>query len=325
MSAPHRAPEPRPRPTRAAAPRSTPDRTIDRLARPQLGLVTLGQTRSAGVTERQIRTRTDRDALERVQRGVYRTAGVRPTWEQRLLAACLSAGAGAVASHRAAAVLWGLAETPAPVEITVPLARSPRPRSAVVHRSTDLRPVDVARRAGIPVTNPIRTVGDLGAVAPDLVKPAVERGLNARLFTIAALWRLVDELGRPGRRGLGVLRRVLDARALGDRRCESLLEPLFADIVADTGVEVAYQYPIVVDGRRYVVDFAVPPARLVVEVDGLEVHGTREAIDHDLARQNALVLAGWHVLRYTSTHLRRRRPAIRDEVSQLVAARLTAA
>jgi very-short-patch-repair endonuclease len=318
---PHAGPEPAPRSTRRSATGSTPDRRIDRLARPQLGLVTLGQSRSAGLTRRQLRTRADRDALERVQRGVYRTAGARTTWEQQLLAACLAAGGGAVASHRAAAVLWGLAEAPAPVEVSVPLARSPRPRGAVVHRSTDLRPVDVARRSGVPVTNPIRTVGDLGAVAPELVKPAVERGLHARLFTVAALWRLVDDLARPGRRGLGVLRRVLEARALGDTRCDSLLEPLFAEIVADMGLDVAYQHPIVVEGRRYVVDFAVPDVRLVVEVDGLEVHGTREAIDHDLARQNALVLAGWHVLRYTSTHLRRRRQAIREEVLDLVARR----
>jgi very-short-patch-repair endonuclease len=311
------APEPAPRPS--------PDRRIDRVARPQHGLVTLGQSRTAGLTRRQLRTRADRDALERVQRGVYRTAGARPTWEHQLLAACLAAGAGAVASHRAAAVLWGLAEAPAPVEITVPVARSPRPRGAVVHRSTDLRAVDVARRSGIPLTNPIRTVGDLGAVAPELVKAAVERGLYARLFTVAALWRLLDDLARPGRRGLGALRLVLDARALGDQRCDSLLEPLFADITARTGLEIAYQYPIVVDGRRYVVDFAVPTARLVIEVDGLEVHGTREAIDHDLARQNAIVLAGWQVLRYTATHLRRRRRAIRDEVIGLVATRRPAA
>jgi len=302
-------------------PRLSTDSHIDRIARPQHGLVTAAQSRAVGVTARQLRTRSDRDSLARVQRGVYRTAGARSTWEQRLLAACLAAGPGAVASHRAAAVLWDLTDGPAPVEITVSYDRGTRPRSTIVHRSTDLRAVDVARRSGIPVTNPIRTVGDLGAVAPELVKPAVERGLYARTFTTAALWRLLDDLARPGRRGLGVLRQVLEARALGDDRCDSVLEPILADIMATAGVDVVYQLPIVVGGSRYVVDFAIPSVKLCIEVDGLEVHGTRDALDHDLARQNALVLAGWHVLRYTSTHLRRRRRAIRDEVVQLVAAR----
>jgi very-short-patch-repair endonuclease len=303
-------------------PEHSPDKRIDRIAKPQHGLVALRQTRTEGVTDGQVRIRRDHQTLVRVQRGVYRTAGAPVTWQQRLLAACLAAGPSAVASHRAAAVLWGLADPPAPVELTVPYGRGPRPRATVVHRSTDLRAVDTVRRSGVPATNPIRTVGDLGAVAPDLVGQAVERGLYARLFTTAALWGLVADLARPGRRGLRVLRDVLVARSLGDARCESLIEPIFADIARAAGVDVAYQHPIVVAGRRYVVDFAIPPVRVFVEVDGLEAHAGREALDHDLARQNALVLAGWHVLRYTSTHLRRRR-AVRDEIVALVERRRT--
>jgi len=297
------------------------DARIDRVARPQHGVLALRQARARGVGEGQMRTRRARASLIAVQRGVYRTAGAPASWHQQLLAACLAAGPTAVASHRAAGVLWNLADAPAPVELTVPYARGPRPRAAILHRSTDLRAVDVARRSGIPVTNPIRTVGDLGAVAPGLVKQAVERGIHSGLFTTTALWHLVDDLGRPGRRGLGVLRRTLEQRSLGDARCDSLLEPLFADIASTAGVEVLYQHAVVVAGRRYVLDFAIPAVRVCIEVDGLDAHGTRKGLDHDLARQNALVLAGWHVLRYTSTHLRRRRRAIRDEVIALVARR----
>jgi hypothetical protein len=46
-------------------------------------------------------------------------------------------------------------------------------------------------------------------------------------------------------------------------------------------------------------------ARTAVEVDGLSAHGTREALDRDLARQNLLIRHGYLVLRYTRTHLRR--------------------
>jgi very-short-patch-repair endonuclease len=60
---------------------------------------------------------------------------------------------------------------------------------------------------------------------------------------------------------------------------------------------------------------------IAIEVDGLEVHATREALDNDLRRQNQLVLAGWHLLRYTKAHLVRRRSAVRKELLDLVAQR----
>ena len=54
-------------------------------------------------------------------------------------------------------------------------------------------------------------------------------------------------------------------------------------------------------------------AKVVVEVDGLDAHSTRDALDHDLDRQNLLVRHGFLVLRYTRTHLRR--PAkVADEI-----------
>lgn len=69
-------------------------------------------------------------------------------------------------------------------------------------------------------------------------------------------------------------------------------------------------------------DFAVPAVKVGVEVDGLETRATRESLDHCDERQNRLVLGGWHLLRYTSTHLRERRAAIRRELTRLVESRL---
>ncbi len=303
------------------APRTVDDR-IDRLARPQHGLVSLAHVLGNGVTPDQLRARLDRGSLVRLDAGVYRTMGARQTWEQALLAACLAAGPEALASHRAAAVLWGLIDPPAPTEIVVPYEQCPTPAGAVLHRSTDLREVDAARRRGIPVTNPIRTVGDLGAVAPRFVPGAVERGLYLGRFSIDALWRLVDDLARPGRRGLGVLRRTLQRRPLGSVKSYSPLESTFAAIAATTGVDIEYQYEVELDGRRHVLDFAVPAVKVGVEVDGLETRATRESLDHCDERQNRLVLDGWHLLRYTSTHLRQRRTAIRRELTHLVESRL---
>jgi very-short-patch-repair endonuclease len=295
---------------------------IDRLAGPQHGVITLADTVSNGITSDKLRARVDRGSLVRLDAGVYRTIGARQSWEQAVLAACLAAGPAALASHRAAAVLWGLTHPPAPVEIVVPYEQCPTPAGALLHRSTDLREVDVARRHRIPVTNPIRTVGDLGAVAPELVPTAIERGLYLDRFSVEGLWRLVDDLSRPGRRGLGVLRRALQRRALRAVKSYSPLESTFAAIAATTGVRVEYQFGVTLDGRRYVLDFAVPAVKVGVEVDGLETRATRESLDHCDERQNRLVLDGWYLLRYTSTHLRQRPTAIRRELTSLVESRL---
>jgi very-short-patch-repair endonuclease len=93
-------------------------------------------------------------------------------------------------------------------------------------------------------------------------------------------------------------------------------------VAKSAGVQVEYQFEVQLDGRRYVLDFAVPAAKVGVEVDGLETRATRESLDHCDERQNRLVLDGWHLLRYTSTHLRKRRTAARRELIQLVESRL---
>ena len=101
----------------------TVDGRIDRLAAPQHGVVTLADIVGNGITPDQLRARLDRGSLVRLDAGVYRTIGTRRSWEQAVLAACLAAGPQALASHRAAAVLWGLIDPPTPVEIVVPHAR----------------------------------------------------------------------------------------------------------------------------------------------------------------------------------------------------------
>ena len=50
---------------------------------------------------------------------------------------------------------------------------------------------------------------------------------------------------------------------------------------------------------RYVVDLAFPGCRLAVEVHGWAWHIDPDRFQRDRARQNALVLAGWTVLRFT--------------------------
>ncbi len=132
-------------------------------------------------------------------------------------------------SHRAALWMWRLTDLRPTPEITVPYRQSPRPPGVVLHRSTDLRQEHGLERRGVWVTRPARTLVDIGAVLPPRqVEAAVDQALVRNLVTVPGLRSALDALGGRGRRGAGVLRTVLDQRALGDQRPESVLEPLIA-------------------------------------------------------------------------------------------------
>ena len=61
------------------------------------------------------------------------------------------------------------------------------------------------------------------------------------------------------------------------------------------------QFPVDVGGRRRYLDFAYPAERVAIEFDGFAEHGLlRSTFDDDRARDNALRLAGWVVLHFTS-------------------------
>jgi very-short-patch-repair endonuclease len=289
------------------------------VAREQRGIVTRPQCRDAGIPDRTVDLWLATGRLERIHRSVYRMAGAPPCWEQSLRAAVLAAGPGALASHRAAARLWGLVDE-APVEISVDRPLSHRLDGVLVHRTRDAMAPSL--RHGIPVTTPMRAIVDLGAVCPaSQVEDAMERGLVARLFTVAGVeWARAD-VARRGRQGAGVLREVLDRRALGDARPDGILEPRMAKLLRDFGLPSAvFQHPI----GRWVVDFAYPERMVALEVDGWEVHSSPAALQRDLERQNALVALGWTVLRFTWRDVVLRPGAVARQIQAVLGAKTAA-
>jgi very-short-patch-repair endonuclease len=275
-----------------------PDRELARLAALQHGVVDRTDARSLGLTDDAIHRRVRAGRLTQAHPGVYLLPGAPDTWHQRLFAACRAAGRAAVASHRAAASLWDLLDGDE-VEVTVRRSKGPTPAGVVVHRSRDLFPAQVTRRHAIPVTNPLRTMIDLGAVASDdVVADAVERGLVRRLFSVAALEWVLTDLAKPGRRGCGGLRRVLDDRALGAAPPGSVLEARMARVLRSYGLPPAvFHHPV--PEAHAELDFAYVDRGIAIEVDGFEVHATRPAMASDHDRHNRLVAAGWSVLRFT--------------------------
>lgn len=267
------------------------------LASRQHGLVERSQARRLGVPDVRFARLVADVRLVRVHPAVYRAAGAPVTREQLSLAACLAAGPDAALSHRAAAHEWELAEFPGVVEVVTPRAQWPRLRNVRVHRSMDLRPDHITVRRGIPITKPLRTLVDLGQSAPWAVSDALELGLANRLFSIRAADAVLDDLGCKGRTGVGVLRRVLDQRALERGIPDGLLEPRMARLLRKHRLPMpAFQHWVTPKIR---VDFAYLEERIVIEVDGFSTRRTPAALDRSNQRQNELVLLGWTVLRFT--------------------------
>lgn len=269
------------------------------------GLVELDALRALGVTRHELYRRVGAGALLRVHPGVWRVAGAPVTWAQRLHAANLAAGPDAAASHRAAVAWWGVdGGVPGIVETAVPRPQWPRLAGVKqVHRATDLVDHHVVVRNGVRITSPTRALVDLGAVSPWwTVDRAYGHALGLKLTTPTAMRRMLDELGRRGRRGVGVMRRVLAERgdlapsnqwlaAQGDRLLQRY---------GITGGVPEYE---IWDGARFVarVDRAWPELRFCIEWDGDERHlGSTAA---DVERQNAISGAGWEFRRFGRRHV----------------------
>src|SRR3954462_15418411 len=139
------------------------------LASRQHGVVSTAQAAELGLGRHHIAARLSAGRWRLVHDGVYVIGAAPPTRHQALMAACLAAGGGAVASHRAAAWLWGLdGFSSAPTELTLATRRGARPVGVLLHHTQRFHEVDRTVQAGVPVTTRDRTLIDLGAVVRPL-------------------------------------------------------------------------------------------------------------------------------------------------------------
>jgi very-short-patch-repair endonuclease len=161
---------------------------------------------------------------------------------------------------------------------------------------------DAGRRHDIPITSPARTVLDLASSLRDArqLELALHEAIALRLVTVPQIRAVLDRY--PRRRGNARLvelarsphagRRVPDSgggeRLLRHLRRSGLPEPLL-------------DFPI----GRWRADFYWPDAQLVVELDGLDFHGTRPRIERDHRKDPELRAAGTEVLRATGRQVSR--------------------
>lgn len=277
---------------------------IARIAEQQHGLITRRQLHAAGVDEAAVRHRVASGRIVRVRQHVFRVPGAPATREQAILAAVLAFGPGAVVSHTTAAALWGLPNVDYErMELSSDRAHIIRLAGIRAHRTVAFLREEHTVRDRLPVTTVARTLVDLsGMLSVAQLGVITDHALRSGTLTLRSLQRCVAGLpGAPGRKPSRI-HAVLRQRLPGFDPGDSALELRVLRAIVAAGLpEPQQQHEVRVAGRQYRIDLAYPePHRLAIEVDGFEPHRYRSAFDHDRARANDLVVAGWTLLRFTS-------------------------
>jgi very-short-patch-repair endonuclease len=182
---------------------------------------------------------------------------------------------------------------PALLDVTVTGSRPRHQRDVRFHHTKHL---DLARKHGLPLTTPLRTLQDLAATRPrHEVEKAINEALVLRRVTTDALVACTGP-------GAKVLRDIAgDASPTRSRLERRFLAALRRSCLPEPVTE----HPI----GRYVADFCWPAHRLVVETDGWGAHGHRLAFERDRVRDAELAIRDLVVIRVTERQVDEDLPA----------------
>jgi very-short-patch-repair endonuclease len=273
---------------------STRDDAIAVLAARQHGVVSRAQLLALGVGAGAIKHRVTVGRLHPVRRGVYAVGHRGLCGEAWWMAAVLAGGPDTVLAGRSAAALWRMrASTRAVIDVISP-RRLELP--GIEARRTILPGDEVTIEEGIPVTTPARTLLDLAGVVPEHhLRAAFDEAEVRRLTSPTSLDTLLARYS--GRRATRAVRRLLDDHHRNGRTVPtSLLERRLRALLDAANLP---QPEINRGSREGELDARWPEHRLIVECDGFAVHGTRKAFEADRAKDRALQVAGWRVIRLT--------------------------
>jgi very-short-patch-repair endonuclease len=288
------------------------------VARRQGGAFSRDQATTAGHTSRSLATALARGHLVLRHPDVFVLPGPRTATAEDW-AAYLAGGPGAVASAWSAARHLGLQwDELAPGEpcVAVPPQLNIRLSGVRVLRWT-LPPEHTDVLGRMRVTTQSRTVVDCLRLAPrHRAEGMLDRALLQRWITVHELATLIRQLA--GQRGVPVLRSLL-ADVTGGAR--SRAERLTQDLVSRTGVSGwQWNYQVTLAGGAVaILDAALPRLRIAVEIDGRAYHVDPDRFQRDRTKQNALVAAGWTVLRFTWSDLTRRPDYVIETIRRAVA------
>lgn len=294
------------------------------LAARQHGIFERRQAERLGLTEGSWHSWRKSRRLIELHPGVASLPGISLTLHGRILAAVLASPHGTVASCRSAAALlgcWSEHLGPVPIEVTTPRQGARDLRNVIVHRPLDHGEIVPLRLDGIPSTNAVRTLTDLGqVVSDDVLRNVLHAAFSRR---IATLERVSNEaLRRRALRRVGPssVLRVIRSNSSEQGFVASELERIAIESIAAARLpEPQRNYSIVVAGRRFIVDVAWPDYRFAIDLDGRAFHEDR--FDEDRKRDVTLKLHGWEVHRYTWKHATAERAWMIASISAALCAR----
>src|SRR5215469_30834 len=263
----------------------------------QAGVVTASQATAVGLSRNAIRSRVRTGRWQQLHLGVYATFSGQPGRPAELWAAVLHAGPGAMLSHRTAAELVDLTDTPSDlVHVTIPVDRRvARAPGVVIHRSARARQAVHPARLP-PQTRIEETVLDLVDTARTIDDAVgwMTRALGRRLTTQA---RLRDAVAlRPRIRWRRELTELLRPDLAG---LMSALERRFQrHVERPHGLPRGTRQAQVRRGDRTEYrDVLYEEFATCVELDGRLAHPS-EARWRDIRRDNAVAAGGGVTLRY---------------------------
>ncbi|HEX6349564.1 MAG TPA: DUF559 domain-containing protein [Candidatus Dormibacteraeota bacterium] len=240
------------------------------------GPFTLRQARAAGLSRAHLRS----PVWRRVGVGVYVLNRVPDSPLLTLTAVAKRLPPDAAFCGRSAAFLHGLDVAPCnPIEVLVPAGSGVAARDLWVSRR-QLARSEIVMGKGLPATSIVRTLDDLARRLPLLEAVAIaDMGLHAGLVALGDLCPRLRKHCEPA------------AESLMESRLRMLL------VLAGLPRPQAQVDLLDTDGRLRRADLYYPEARLVIEYDG---GNHRERLVEDDRRQNAIVRAGYTVLRFTA-------------------------
>jgi hypothetical protein len=266
---------------------------VARLARRQHGNVSFSQLLEAGLEEDVIRTRREAGWLIPRHRGVYAVGHVPRSRESIWAAAVLALGPEALMSYEASGALWDLTgRRRVQTHLTIPPHLNRKRRDGIIVHRQKIPAAHRATHRGIPCTNLLRTLLDLGAIVSlkELGWAFEEAQVSHKLRpdVLGA-----EVLSRPGHRGSGKLKVVL-ADAVDPEGVRSILELRFLRMCAAHGLP----RPLVNETIDvWTPDFLWPEQMVVVETDGVDFHKTAAKRRRDTTKDEYLTSLGFTVIR----------------------------
>ena len=275
----------------------------------QHGLLTRAQALRAGLSPGQWSSITRSDEWAQMYPGVVRRRGAPETFELALMGGCLYADA--VASHRAAGVLWRLPGIEPALEVTIPRRRRVAMKGFDVHRTSFFEPMDLAHKSGIPVTSLPRTVIEVSLEVPALGPALIDHVAATRKVPLPLLVNRLGAQGLQGRKGAGDLMGLLRERQGRQRHVDSGLQRRLEEIALEgyrAGLlpKPYFEYPVrLSNGRWRYPDVGYPPPISVgFEAVSYLHHSTLPDWAADCERNIDLFGEGWVIVPITEIQVR---------------------